>query len=218
MMQILKTEIKGIHSKVDCVIERLKVMEVTLQTVQSTQQRHEDEIQRLKAIGLSKPTRPTLENEETVAEIEERISRKANLVVRVLPESKQENVLEIHKADAESFREMLDILDVNIDSSFEIKRVGKITSDRPRLLKVKFSSSSDRDDVLRQSKCLRNSKYKNVYINKDLTPHQQKEPRALLQELKARRERNEDVMIRGNRVVSRTEVGNSLSSHFLRRF
>ena len=114
---------------------------------------------------------------------------------------------------------MLGILDCRVDSKVEIRRIGKVLKDKPRLLRVKFSDNISRDAVLRRSKYLRNSKYKDVYINKDLTPLQQTEQHALREELRRRRSRNEDVVIYDDKLVLRaTLMKSSRSTHFPNRF
>ena len=89
-------------------------------------------------------------------------------------------------------------------------------TNRPRPLKVMFTDVRVRDQVLRTGKNLHSSRFRSVFINKDLTPLQQTEQRTLTAELRRRRQGGEDVVIRGDKVVTRQEASQQLN--FQRRF
>lgn len=214
IINALKSEIENVHVQVGRVFDRLNALELTLNSVQATQQRQENEIVRLKqSISMQE----NLSCDDVEAEIEDRIKRKSNLIIRGLPEPVGDNLEEVQKLNEDSLSELLKCMNIESVPPFELKRIGKKMNDRPRLLKVQFSATSDRDLVLRKSKHLRGTKFKNVYVDQDRTLKQQKEHQALIAELKVRRSMNEDVVIRGNKVVLRDDyryTSNKRYTHF----
>ena len=97
----------------------------------------------------------------------------------------------------------LEIKENDIDSSF---RVGKKTAGKVRPLCIRFVSTSVKARVLRNGKELRNSSEewkKKVYIAPDLTRTQRTENKRLYEELKARRDKEEDVVIKNGKIVPR---------------
>jgi predicted DNA-binding protein YlxM (UPF0122 family) len=217
IINAVKTEIENVHAEVGRVVDRLKAIETTLSTVQSTQQRQQDEIDGLKE-AIRK--QENLNCDDMVSEIESRISRGSNLIVRGLPEPVGSSLTQVRELDADSFSGVLELLGVKTESKYDLTRIGKLRrDDRPRLLKIKFNAISDRNLVLSKSKFLRGTKCKDVYIDQDLTPMQQKERQVLLAELKARRSAKEDVVIRRNKVVLRNDTTNlGKSTNFRFRF
>jgi hypothetical protein len=209
----IREEMHAIRSDIRHVLDRLQDLETNFNTVKDIQQRHESEIQRLsEEMQMNQDSHL----KHTVNEIENRLARQTSLVIRGLPEHNSGSLSENQTADKERFIEICSMLRVPESINYELKRVGTIRSDRPRLLKVTLDRKAVRDDILPRSKMLRNTKFKDVYINKDLTITQQRERQALLSELRARRQRNEDVVIRRDKVVPRNEA--YLPQNFHQRF
>lgn len=186
---------------------------MNLLSVQKTQEKHEAAIHRLdEAVQLGKDS----DSKSIVNEIESRLARQTSIVVRGLPENTSGNLVENHMEDKKNFQEICSILNVPEPTTYELKRVGTIAAKRPRLLKVKFDRKTDRDEILSRSKMLRTSKFKDIYVNRDLTVLQQKERQALIRELKQRREQNEDVVIRHDKVILRKDA--YIPQNFRQRF
>lgn len=210
--RLLRKEIEDIHSEIRSVLDRLKSFEECLSKVSDTQKRHEYEIERLsEAVREKASTDLTL----AVAEIEDRLARQTSVVIRGLPESSG-NVMEQSENDKRVFRDICETLDIKEMPEVELKRIGTIKANRPWLLKVTFLNKCVRDTVLERCKMLRKSKHKEVFINKDLTVLEQRERQVLLNELRRRRENDEDVIIKRGKVVLRNEA--YLPQNFHRRF
>ena len=62
----------------------------------------------------------------------------------------------------------------------------------PRPIKVTFEDIKVKREILAKSKLLNKGKYKNVYINPDLTPNQRQHDQKLRNELKKRRDDGEE--------------------------
>jgi hypothetical protein len=219
IISALRTEIETVHEEVGRVNNRLRDLEETLMNVKSTQHSHQKEIESIKAAYADTQKGTSIEG--ALSELEDRFNRRSNLIISGLPEPVRGNIEDQRAADDDSFAELLKSLDVNLgkDSRIDLRRLGKSNGPNPRILKVTFNKSQDRDSILRRSKLLRQTKYKNVFINKDLTVKQQKDRRVLIEELKTRRALNEDVLIRGDKVVLRCDLEKlDESPHFRKRF
>ena len=94
----------------------------------------------------------------------------------------------------------MNISDVPIRSTYRVGKNQKMSS--PRLLKVILPDIETKQIILKKAKDLRNvSTCKNVFINPDLTPFQQKIQKDLREELKRRRDAGDRVKIYRGKVV-----------------
>ena len=74
----------------------------------------------------------------------------------------------------------------------DILRLGPLKESKwPRPIKITFENMKTKREMLAKSKLLNRGKYKNVYINPDLTPNQRKHDQDLRNELKKRRDDGE---------------------------
>ena len=108
-------------------------------------------------------------------------------------------------------------LDINIGDGTsticDAVRLGGIRNDgRPRLLRVTFRDLNTKREILGKAKLLKRGRYKNVYINPDLTPEQRKIDSQLRATLKSRKDNGEiNLVIRRGKIEVRTaDNGNSL--------
>ena len=143
---------------------------------------------------------------DALAEMDNRLVRMNNIVLRGLDES-DGTVDERLANDNKVVEQLFDVLNVDPKIVMETKRLGKITANknRPRLLRVSLQSSTQKSELFRKAKRLKNSRFKNVYVHPDLTPMQRDLNFKLRREMKERRERGEDVMIINGAVRSRSE-------------
>ena len=104
--------------------------------------------------------------------------------------------------------DVLEHLHLSIENIEYAHRLGnRLTGSRP--IRAVCIAATKKYEILRRSKSLRHSQtFKDIYINPDLTPLQQKESRLLRIELKQRREIGEDVMIRRGKIVSKRNEQN----------
>jgi hypothetical protein len=141
--------------------------------------------------------------EEVVREIEQRYLRRENVIIRGLPEPESGSPAQRNAADIEHIHDIFSAMGLDKTMFKEANRLGRITHDRPRLLKVRCSDIESQREVLRRSRSLKDTDgYKSVYINKDLTVNEQKRYGLLRAELVRRRNDGEAVGIRNGRVVN----------------
>ena len=212
----LMIEIDSIRDAFSHLSDSVKETKISLARVQESQKRQDSDILALKMKVDSLEKMPL---DGIVSEMDDRFSRKSNIIIRGMPEPEGNSLSDMKQKEMANFHELLDQAKTVINSSIEMRRLGKVDKEKPRLLKIQFECRKDRDNVLRNSKLLRKTRFNNVFVDPDRTPSQQKEHRALIEEMKERRSRNEDVVIRGNRVVPREmRLKNPSFSHFHQGF
>ena len=98
--------------------------------------------------------------------------------------------------------------DFDEDDIKKCYRVGRPNGQgKGRLLRVTFSNSELKSEVLRSARKLKAStSFRKVYVNPDRTPVQQAEHKNLRSELLSRRGKGEDVVIFKQSVVPRADV------------
>ena len=144
-------------------------------------------------------------------ERDEKDKRECNIILHNIPESVSEEIEDRKRYDASSVEDVLDYLDV-ICPQEDMKpvRLGKkLDSEKPRLLKVTLDSIETKRQVLAKAKTLRNSSrsdLKKVYVSPDLTPKERDANKKLRDELRSRREKGEEVVIRNGKIVDAKEV------------
>lgn len=102
-----------------------------------------------------------------VAETKSRLERERNIIIRGVPENGGEETEAGHVKDI--LRTITEIPDEGVVA---VTRVGRNQRTAPRLLKVSFGSVELKSAVLKSKGRLRNTQFKDVYINPDLTPQQ----------------------------------------------
>ena len=140
--------------------------------------------------------------EEMMLEMEQRNQRSGNVIIFGLPESNEGTAEERKTCDSKAVDELLIKIDVNIPPT-QAHRLGKPRSSKPRPLRVSGLNRSEKFAILRKAKSLRQyEKYRNVFINPDLTRRQQNEASILRAELKQRKENGEhDLIIRNGKII-----------------
>jgi len=202
----LMKELKNISDTLNVLQTKICTVEDTLQRVLETQKRQETEIQVLKE-DVSKMK----ENyDNIIAEVESRDRRKTNLILSGLPVKEDGTADERKQSDLITVQTLFTTLDSSkTDAVSAVYRIGKMTSSRPRLLKVVCNTFESKRSLLSKSKSLRNiTQFKNVYINPDLTPLQQMQNKQLREELRRRRNLGEDVTIQHGKIVQKASAQN----------
>jgi hypothetical protein len=158
----------------------------------------DDKIKEIQAVKHEK-------DNENLNEIEQRLVRRSNIIIFGVDEQTAGSVEERKSRDSAIVEELLHKLDVRITITNGIQRLGMQRPNWSRPIKVCGLDESTRSVVLRKSKSLRlHDKYKGIYINADLTPMQQKESKALREELNRRRSAGEtDLVIYRGKIVQR---------------
>ena len=197
----LMNEIKKVHESLALLQLKINNVDATLARVLETQKAQDTEIKALKG-----QVRCLSEDHSNIMnEVEDRERRRPNLIVAGLQEKENGTLEERKKWDAEKVDDLIEELcDFENSVVSSVFRIGKMNSSGPRLLKVICCDVDSKRSILCKSKELRNSTdFKNVYLNPDFTPKQQKENKRLRQELKARRDRGEEVTIRHGQIVEK---------------
>ena len=140
-----------------------------------------------------------------VAEMEDIKKRKFQLIIQNLKEANSPD------EDRQQTKELLDLLKIDEEIHIvELIRMGKIKTDRPRLIRVTFQDLAIKRKILAKATTLRNipeeSKFANVYIKPNLTAQQLQESKNLQEELRVRRleEPNKRFKIQRGKIVQVT--------------
>ena len=148
---------------------------------------------------------------EEEVEREEQEKRRNSVIVFGLNESCATEA-EVRVADdVEKFQDIMHELEVRHESGItKVVRLGKkaeSADEKPRPLKVSFSSEESKLDVLKKAKNLRDKKeggLDKVFIYPDLTPKQREARKKLVAELKSRQSNGESgLIIVGSKIVKR---------------
>lgn len=199
----LLNEMKKINASLDFIRNKVNKVEDTLTMVLETQAKQDLEIKRLKEeMAIVRESHADILNE-----VADRDRRKNNLIIAGLPERDDGTVDDRRKWDMESVEKLFrELCNLNADIVSGIHRIGRVNSNRPRLLKVICRDVDSKISLLRKSRDLKKSQeFMNVYVNSDLTPAQRMDSKRLREEWKARRGRGEDVIIRNGRVIERSQ-------------
>ena len=140
---------------------------------------------------------------EIVREINLKESKRMNLCVSGLPKTSLDtNDVSVF---AEVVEKNLGVASKTVQNGIvEARRVGQESAGNPQLLVVTFKTSELRQEILKNSKKLkeyRTSSGKKNFIFPDYTPNERDANKKLVDELKERRGRNESVMIKKGKIV-----------------
>lgn len=143
----------------------------------------------------------------SMTEIENRMTRLNNIIVRGLSEP-DGTVEERMSEDIRAVKELLTALNFEAVDVCNVRRLGKPVSNnmRPRLLRVTLPDINKKQELLRKSKLLMQTRFKDVFIQGDLTPMQQRHERDIRRELRERRQMGEDAIISRGAVRLRSDV------------
>jgi hypothetical protein len=137
-----------------------------------------------------------------VEECDQRRKREKNIVIFGLEEKMDGPLGHRQKHDHEQVVALAEKLNVRNIEMTDIRRLGSSVGKRPLLLRCKDFET--KLQMLRESWLLSKlPSYQRVYVKPDLTRLQQSRRRELLSELRARRDRGEDVFLRGNIIVAK---------------
>lgn len=137
-----------------------------------------------------------------INEYDQRKKRENNVIVFGLAEKTLGPLDDRNKHDEDHVKSLAETLQINSVEISETRRLGSSVGKRPLLVRLKDTQT--KFQMLRESRLLNKCpQYQRVYIKPDLTRLQQSQRKELLSELRTRRERGEEVFLRGNRIVSK---------------
>lgn len=213
--QEIKKAIKTVIEKLSSLEGRIDNLEHSLLRLSSNQADHEEKISALSTQVCE--MKCSFAN-EAYDELQQRLKRRRNLIISGVPEHDDGSVQERQERDKEFVESLLQRLKMDPGNCREIyvSRIGKIRSTSSRLIRVVFTQDESASQVLQSAKSLRlYDEYKNVFINPDRTPSQQQHFSELRRELKARKEKGEDVVIFRGKVTNRAELKRDSERNFL---
>jgi len=134
-----------------------------------------------------------------------------NIVIAGIPEDEDEDELTTKAKD------VIEKLDCSVDE-IEFSRIGKATDNRPRLLKVTFTSLREKLEAVRKASRLRNDEtFRGIYVNSDLTFVERKENKRLRDECASskRENLNADVVLRRGKLYINDKLVDIAAPHHL---
>ena len=140
----------------------------------------------------------------------EKESRKNNLIIMRLPEQETENPEEELKKDEIEIKKIFDQTNPELKSELtkilnenKIKRLGRKKTDKtkPRPIKVTLPDGDMKEQIFKGCKNLKNSTFKNISIQNDLTLEEREEGFKLRQEMRERKEKGEDICIFRGKII-----------------
>ena len=210
----LKDDIGELRSTFSSLEKRIGGIEIALTSFRESQAKCQEEVDSIKKeIEFLKASekKSSLQSRENsiLREVEDREERRDNIMVFGVTEKINGSIDERKKHDLISLREIFGELGSSDVEPSAVRRVGSVNNHKARPLKVKLDDRSEKAELLKKARSLRDSSvYKNVYLTNDLTKFQQKERLRLRQELKDRREAGEDVVIYNNEIRERSTLRN----------
>ena len=198
----MKLQTDRIANTVTQILSRLEDLEASNKQLQKKNRELELELEKLKTESRDRIV-------EVADEVQQRSRRMKNIIIAGAPESSDGSVDERKQKDEAFCKQMFADLSTDVDF-VETTRIGRPGNDRARLLRVRFEKVDDKFRILRSCKELRKlEEYKNVFINPDRTPLEQKIDKHLRDELKERRENGEaDLVVYKGKIVKRSEIKN----------
>ena len=162
------------------------------------------------------PAQTQVQTQATINELKDIESRKCNLILFNVDESTHEDGNGRKDDDLSFIAEVLGSVLPGAPSSPDhvraALRLGHPIQNKKRPVRVIFSSSDFRDQVLKNRRLLKDAdtaKLKSCFIKPDLTKLQQQEDRELYLKCKAAREDGKIAFIRNGRVIVRDEIAHA---------
>lgn len=172
----------------------------------------QDEVKELKAAkNIGNVANIDFNFEEIVREVNDRNSRRCNLVIFGINEqSSNVSKVDRNSVDKNDVARIFSYISNTVPTDeIQCLRLGRFTPEntRPRPIKVTLRNENDVHEILVKSKKLRESdNFKYVYINQDRTPREMDYFRKIKEELVERRQKGENVKIKHVNGVPRIVV------------
>jgi len=213
---------KQIENKITILENKMETLEVRLHAIenqsqytnQTSQQEDGNTLESLKMIDMIKELEAKVNNNSTLNTVadkldikpikeemkklieldHERNKRALNLIIFGLKEEEDEDTLAIAQT------ELYNRLQIETTCLTEATRLGKLTENKGRLIRVKVSSTDQKHDILSKTSSLKGT---GIFINEDLIPEDQAELRKEVQKVKEARKEGKWAIIRNRKAVIR---------------
>jgi hypothetical protein len=201
----VKEDLRKIENHLESLDSRIVNLEHIFGKLKNSQEKQQLEINELKSFVLQSEISKT----ELLNEVDDRVSRRNNIIVFGLLEDENGSSKDRASSDKEHTEEVFRVLGVEDLKISDTWRLGKKCDGKIRPLKVTLQDSILKKALVQKSRFLRkNTKFKNVYIDYDKTKFQQSEWNHLRRELNKRRESGEDVVIYNGSIHPRASLKN----------
>lgn len=202
ILSVLGEDMRDVKKSMEVLTSRFSAIEEMVATVQLKQKSLESEVSGLRLQLQASSEDPS---KSTLTEMESRILKKDNIIIRGLPET-QGSLVERQRKDKAAVHALLSSLEVDPADVMDTCRLGKPNNGKPRLVRATLRNPRLRLEVLRKAKSLRTSSFSNVFIQADLTRMQREMEHELRLVLKERRDRGEDAVIYAGEVRLRADL------------
>ena len=206
----LEREVDKLNQTITSLLSRVQKLEESNKSLASKSELLEEKCNRIEPLK-NDIIKMRSEREEhldaIIHEVQGVTKRKNNITISGLREANRGTLDERVKHDLERCQAIFN--EMKIDTKIvSAHRLGKAQEHSKRLLKVELTKESDKWKILSKAKCLKNTQFKEVFINPDYTLLQQRRMKVAKQELKERREQGEDVVLHRGDVVLRSTLKN----------
>ena len=147
---------------------------------------------------------------ETREEERNKAERRNNVIIFGVGESDESETIKRIAHDRSTMNEILGTLMLENASMNKLIRLGKpaTTADengltKPRPMKVVFDDEHSKNELLRRSKDLRKTKFKNIFIVQDQTLKERDERKQLMKERDEKRKQGQDMVVFQGKLVPR---------------
>ena len=191
-----------------------KIVEEKFCQYTKTQEKLETMVKEVKAVELNIEEKIKQEVKQQLENKNEKESKQNNLIILRLPEQETEDPTEEYHKDEVVVKKIFETTNPELKAEMErvlkenkIVRLGKRKADKtkPRPIKITLPDSEMKKQIFRGCKNLRDSDYKNISVQNDLTFEEREANFKLRQELKERKDKGEDVCIFRGKIIPLSE-------------
>ena len=176
-----------------------------------------DEVRKDQAVTQKKLEEVIKSQQDVTEEVKRRDDAKNSLIVYGVPEN-ADNRSNQMKADFTTIKELYrNRVPISTNDLQQVARAGPLKDNQIRPIKITFTSMEKRLEVLRNNKnlilygeneceldfCNEEEDHKHIYVSTDKTKKQREEEKKLRDELKRRKETEQDLIIRNGKIMKK---------------
>ena len=171
-------------------------------------------IKEVKSVELNIEEKIKIEVKQQLEDKKEKESKLNNLIILRLPEQKTNDSTEEYQKDEIEVKKIFEKTNPELKAEMEkvlkenkIMRLGKRKPDsnKPRPIKITLPDVDMKKQIFRGCKNLKDSDYKNISVQNDLTAEEREANFKLRQELRERKGKGEDVCIFRDKIIPVSE-------------
>ena len=207
----LREDLDNLRTTIKSFDRRIAGIEESMSSFRKSQDKCEAEVNTLKSTVNEMKKSISDHKLEILKEVEMREHRRDNLIIYGLSEKEEGTMKErrVHNQLLLRDTSILAEIGTSNEDIHDFYRVGRITADKRRPIKLKMKKRSAKHEILNKAKNLKfSTNFKKIFIRNDLTKAQQLEQSDLQKELKSRREAGQDAVIYNGEVRLRESIRN----------